>query len=184
MDSPKIHLNELYFLFFKIGSVTFGGGYTMLPMLDRELSEKRRWVTEEELLDYYAIGQSTPGIIAINTATFVGYKTAGIPGAIAATLGMVSPSLIIIILIAAFLRNFNEVPLVQKALKGVNIAVAVLLIFSVWKFAQKTVKDIPGFLICLTAFLAVGFGGISPIPVVALSAFLGIVIPILKRRKK
>ncbi len=156
----------------------------MLPLLDRELAEKRGWVTEEELLDYYAIGQSTPGIIAINTATFVGYKTAGKTGAVAATLGMITPSLIIIILIATFLDHFNEYPVVVKALKGVNIAVAVLLLSSVYKFAKKTVKDIPGFLLCLTAFLAVGLGKVSPIPVVALAAAAGILIAGIRGRRK
>jgi len=175
---------KLFLTFFKIGSVSFGGGYAMLPILDRELAEKQKWVTEEELLDYYAIGQSTPGIIAINTATFVGYKTAGITGAIAATLGMITPSLIIIILIATFLKHFNEYPLVIKALKGVNIAVAVLLISSVIKFARKTVTDIPGFLLCLTAFLAVGAGKVSPVPVVALAAAAGVILGTVKRRKK
>ncbi|WP_246157064.1 chromate transporter [Oceanispirochaeta crateris] len=156
----------------------------MLPILDRELVEKRKWVTEEELMDYYAIGQSTPGIIAINTATFVGFKKAGIPGAIAATLGMISPSLVIIILIALFLGNFAEAPLMQKALKGVNIAVSVLLISSVWKFSQKTLKDIMGVLLCLAAFIAVGFGGISPIPVVALSAGAGILRFLIGKNKR
>ncbi|MDC7241332.1 MAG: chromate transporter [Spirochaetales bacterium] len=177
-------LRELYVTFFKIGSVSFGGGYAMLPLLEKELSEKKAWVSEEELLDYYAIGQSTPGIIAINVATFTGYKTAGIPGAVAATLGMITPSLIIIILIASFLDRFDEYPLVQKALKGVNIAVAVLLISSVWKFAQKTVKNIWGLLICLGAFAAVGFAGISPIIAVLISASLGGAAFFLKGRER
>jgi chromate transporter len=184
MNNPKVHLKELYSTFFKIGSVSFGGGYAMLPMLEKELSEKRNWVNEEELLDYYAIGQSTPGIIAINTATFVGYKTAGIPGALAATMGMITPSLIIIILIASFLDHFNEQPLVQKALKGVNIAVAVLLISAVWKFAQKTVKNIWAGLLCLTAFIAVGFTVISPIPIVISAALCGVLAFFIQGRHK
>jgi len=174
MSNSKVRLKELYTTFFKIGSVSFGGGYAMLPMLEKELSEKRNWVSEEELLDYYAIGQSTPGIIAINTATFVGYKTAGVAGGIAATLGMVTPSLIIIILIASFLDHFNEQPLVQKALKGVNIAVAVLLLSSVWKFAKKTVRNIWGGILCLGAFLLAGFTAVSPIPIVITAALCGV----------
>jgi len=184
MQNKNTSLSELYFTFLKIGSVSFGGGYAMLPLLDRELALKRQWVSEEELLDYYAIGQSTPGIIAINTATFVGYKTRGIKGGISATLGMISPSLVIIILIATFLNHFNEYPLVIKALKGVNIGVSVLLLSSVYKFTRKTVTDIPGFLLCLTAFLAVGMGHISPIPVVAFSAAAGVIIGTVKRKKK
>ncbi len=173
MKGKNSLLRELYITFFKIGSVSFGGGYAMLPLLEKELSEKKKWVSNDELLDYYAIGQSTPGIIAINVATFTGYKTAGIPGALAATLGMITPSLIIIILIASFLDRFDEYPLVQKALKGVNIAVAVLLISSVWKFAQKTVRNIWGLLLCLGAFAAAGFAGISPIAIVLVAAVCG-----------
>ncbi|MDC7232944.1 MAG: chromate transporter [Spirochaetales bacterium] len=183
-DTPTARLRELYSTFFKIGSVSFGGGYAMLPMLEKELSEKKGWVSEEELLDYYAIGQSTPGIIAINTATFVGYKTAGIKGAVAATMGMISPSLIIIILIASFLDYFNEEPLVQKALKGVNIAVAVLLLSSVWKFAGKTVKNIGGALLCAGAFVTVGFLGITPILVVVTAALLGTLAFFIQGRHK
>lgn len=157
----------------------------MLPLLEKELAEKKKWVSDEELLDYFAIGQSTPGIIAINTATFVGYKTAGIPGALAATSGMVCPSLLIIILIGSFINHYDESILVQKALKGVNISVSILLISSVWKFAQKTIQNLPSFLIALTAFLAVGSGVLSPIPIVALSAAIGILISkSIKEEKK
>ena len=107
-------LLELYFTFFKIGSITFGGGLTMLPILERELIDSRKWITSEELLDYYAIAQSTPGIIAVNVSTFVGHKQAGIPGAFFATLGMISPSIIIITLIAEFIASFDSIPWVKR----------------------------------------------------------------------
>ena len=111
-------LFQLFWTFFKIGGLTFGGGLTMLPMLERELVQHRKWVTSEELLDIYAIGQCTPGIIAVNTATFVGYKRDKISGGIASTLGMISPSLIIIILVAAFLKNFIDNVWVSHAMMG------------------------------------------------------------------
>lgn len=166
-------LGELFVTFAKIGSVSFGGGYAMLPMLERELADKKRWVSHEELLDYYAIGQSTPGIIAINTATFTGYKTAGVAGALAATLGMVFPSLVIIAAIASFIGHFEAYPIVQKALAGVNIAVAVLLLTSVWSFAKKTIRGPWTFALCLGAFALVGFADASPIVVVLSAGVLG-----------
>ncbi len=178
-DKPR--LRELFSIFFKMGAITFGGGYAILPIMQRELAETRRWVTEEELLDFYAIGQSTPGIIAVNTATFVGYRTAGIPGALAATAGMVAPSLIIITFIAAFLKTFSDNSYVQKALRGVNITVAVLLIHSVYKFGIKSVTGKAGLVICLLAFSLVVLCGWSPIPIVVLSISAGIVVHLIRK---
>ncbi|OQY34372.1 MAG: chromate transporter [Spirochaetaceae bacterium 4572_59] len=180
----KPRLSELFFLFFKMGGITFGGGYAMLPILQRELAETRKWVSEEELLDFYAIGQSTPGIIAVNTATFVGYRTAGIPGALAATAGMVTPSLIIITFIAAFLKTFSENIYVQKALRGVNISVAVLLLTSVYKFGVKSILDKTGMIICLLSFSLIIFAGWSPIPIVLLSITAGIVMHFIRKGMK
>ena len=114
---------ELFRSFFMIGAMTFGGGYAMLPMLEREIVNKHKWGTQEELLDYFAIGQCTPGIIAVNTATFVGHKVKGVWGGIAATLGVVSPSLIIITVIAMVLENFMDILWVQNAFAGIRVAV-------------------------------------------------------------
>ena len=124
-------LFELFWLFAKMGSVTFGGGYAMLPILQRELVENRGWVTNEELADFYAVGQCTPGIIAVNTSTFIGEKRRGIAGGIAATLGFVFPSLIIISLIAAFLSNFAELAVVKNAFAGIQVCVCVLILNAV-----------------------------------------------------
>ena len=122
---------DLFVTFAKVGVCTFGGGYAMLPILQREVVEKKGWATEEELTDYFAVGQCTPGIIAVNTATFIGYKYRGIPGGVLATLGLVFPSLVIITLIAAFLSNFADIPVVQLALAGINAAVVALSAASV-----------------------------------------------------
>ena len=130
---------DLFLTFAKIGVCTFGGGYAMLPILQREVVEKG-WATEEELTDYYAIGQCTPGIIAVNTATFIGHKYKGIWGGILATLGVVFPSLIIITIIAAFLKNFAEYPVVAHALAGINAAVVALIAASVFKLGKSTLK--------------------------------------------
>ncbi len=172
--SGKI-LSELYVSFFKIGALTFGGGLAMLPMLKRELVDSKKWVTEEEILDMYAIGQCTPGIIAVNTATFVGFQEAGILGGVIATLGMVSPSLIIICLIASILKNFISLPSVQHALAGIRIMVCAMMLQTVVTMAQKGVKDKLGVFLFLAGFLIASF---TPVPlalVVVASALAGMI---------
>jgi len=134
---------DLFLTFARIGACTFGGGYAMLPILQREVVEKKGWCTEEELADYFAIGQCTPGVIAVNTATFVGAKQKGRNGGITATLGMVFPSIVIITVIAAFLRSFAHIAAVQHAFAGVRAAVVALIASSVLKLGKTTVKDIP-----------------------------------------
>ena len=130
-------LLDLFFTFARIGGLTFGGGYAMLPILQREVVEKRKWVTNEEIMDYYAIGQCTPGVIAVNTATFIGQKCAGNIGGIVATLGVIFPSLIIITIIAAFLQNFADLAVVKNAFAGIRICVSVLIINAVMKMKEK-----------------------------------------------
>ena len=134
-------LLQMFLTFAKVGVMTFGGGYAMLPILQREVVENKGWATEEELMDYFAIGQCTPGVIAVNTATFIGQKLKGTFGAIFATLGVVFPSVIIISLIAAFLSNFAHIPVVQHALAGVNAAVVAMIASSVLKLGKSTIKD-------------------------------------------
>ncbi len=166
---------ELIWTFFKMGILTFGGGYAMLPILQREVVERRGWATEEELLNYYAIGQCTPGVIAVNTATFIGGKRHGVPGAFLATLGMVLPSLIIITTIAALLTNFADIPAVQHALAGIRVAVVILVGFSVWKLLRAGVKNAFGWVVCGLTFLGSVLLGVSPVLVVALSAAAGLI---------
>ena len=132
---------DLFVTFAKVGAMTFGGGYAMLPILQREVVDKKHWTTNEEIMDYYAVGQCTPGVIAVNTATFIGQKFAGIMGGIAATLGVVFPSVVIITLIAAFLSNFTDIPVVQHALAGVNACVVALIASSVIKLGKSTLKN-------------------------------------------
>ena len=132
---------DLFLTFAKVGVCTFGGGYAMLPILQREVVEKKGWATDEELTDYFAVGQCTPGIIAVNTATFIGYKHKGIPGGVLTTLGVVFPSLVIITAIAAFLSNFADIPVVQHALAGINAAVVALIAASVLKLGKSTLKN-------------------------------------------
>ena len=167
---------DLFWTFAKIGVCTFGGGYAMLPILQRELVEKRGWVGEEELSDYFAIGQCTPGIIAVNTATFVGHKKKGASGGVAATLGLVFPCLVIIILIAAFLQNFAELPAVIHAFNGVRACVCALILSSVLKLRKSTVIDPPTLCIFVVVLVLAVVGNFVPFPEgTALAAVMGFV---------
>ena len=174
---------DLFLTFARMGACTFGGGYAMLPILQREVVDKRGWATEDELMDYYAIGQCTPGVIAVNTATFIGYKLHGVLGGIAATAGVIFPSLVIIIIIAAFIQQFAHLAVVQDAFSGIRIAVCALVVQSVWKMARKGVVDVPTAAILLITFAAVAFFGVSPVIMVVVAAAAGILIGMIQRRR-
>ena len=166
----------MFLAFAKIGVMTFGGGYAMLPILQRELVEKREWVTEEELMDYFAIGQCTPGIIAVNTATFIGQKRRGNIGGIAATLGVVFPSLVIISILAGFIAGFAHIPWVQNAFAGIQVCVCVLIINGTMKLLKKAVIDKPTAAIFAAVLLGSSVLDLSPVVFVVVSAVLGILI--------
>ena len=167
-------LLELFWAFCRIGGLTFGGGYAMLPMLQAEVVDKYKWATEEELLDYYAVGQATPGIIAVNTATFIGYKNKGIIGALFATAGVVFPSLVIIMIIAGLIKNFSDIQVVQHAFSGVRIVVCVLILNAVIKLWKNSVKGKLGIIIFILSFVEVALLRISPIYIVIISAIVGL----------
>ncbi len=178
---------DMFLTFARIGGLTFGGGYAMLPMLQREVVEKHHWATEEELADYYAIGQCTPGVIAVNTATFIGYRQAGIVGGIFATLGVVFPSVIIITIIAACLTNFADLKVIQYAFEGIRVCVCVLIFNAVQRLWKKSVIDQSTTVIFLLVFLisaglAVGQSfypqlfSISPIVYVVIAGAAGVVL--------
>jgi len=175
---------QLFIIFCRIGGFTFGGGYAMLPIIQREIVEKRNWATDQEILDYYAIGQSTPGIIAVNTATFIGYKRKGIIGAIVATAGMVFPSLVIITLIAAYFTQFQDYQIVKHAFAGIRVAVVVLILNAVIKMWKSSVIDWIGIVIFCAAFIIATFTNISPIIAIIISAVAGIFINIRKVEAK
>lgn len=175
---------ELFVSFFKIGLFTFGGGFAMLPMLEKEIVEKKKWATNDELLDYFAIGQCTPGVIAVNTATFIGYFRKGYLGGIIATLGVVSPSIIIITIIAGLVQNFSSYPLVQNALAGIRIGVSVLMVTSIIKLIKGSVKDFIRGIIFVLAFLLAYFTGISTAILVVIFALSGIALSYLKKGGK
>ena len=167
---------DLFLTFAKVGVCTFGGGYAMLPILQREIVEKKGWATDEDLTDYFAIGQCTPGIIAVNTATFVGHKLKGIPGSILTSLGVVFPSVVIISIIAAFLANFADIPVVQHALNGVNAAVVALIFSSVIKLGKSTLKDALSIMIFLAVLVLAFAAGLSPVVLIVAAGLTGYVV--------
>lgn len=176
-------LLELFLIFARIGGFTFGGGYAMLPMLQKELVENRGWTTNEELIDYYAIGQCTPGIIAVNVATFVGYKTKGIIGGIFATLGMITPSIIIVGIIAAFLHGFQDYEVVQWAFAGIRSAVVALILSAMWKIAKKSLVDVFAVIIFVVVAVLSFFTDLSPVIFVVVAGVCGLVLNLSGLRK-
>lgn len=176
-------LIDMFLTFAKVGVMTFGGGYAMLPILQREVVDNKGWATEEELMDYYAIGQCTPGVIAVNTATFIGQKNKGILGGIVATLGVVFPSLIIISLLAGVIEAFSHIVWVQNAFGGIRVCVCVLIANAVVKLYKKAVVD----KITLVIFLIVALGStlldLSPVIFVVLAAVAGVVLKGMEGKK-
>lgn len=172
---------QLFTSFAKIGVITFGGGYAMLPILQKEVCENKAWAREEELLDYYAIGQITPGIIAINTATFIGRKTAGWLGGVIATLGMVFPSLIIITLIASFFKEFAHLQIIQHALAGVRVCVVALIFHAVYGLAKKAIDSAELFMIFLLIVFMAFYMKINPVISVITGASIGYILMTVKR---
>ena len=169
-------LVDLFLTFARIGVCTFGGGYAMLPILQRELVENKGWATEAQLSDYYAVGQCTPGIIAVNTATFVGNSQAGIVGGIVATVGLVFPSIVIILVIAAFLSNFMHIQWVIHAFNGVRAGVVALILSSVIKLFRGAVTDWPTRVIYIVVLALSAVSAFVPMPVGVLGAVLGYVL--------
>lgn len=179
-----VKLRELYMVFFRIGGFTIGGGYVMLPMMQKEVVDGKHWVTDEDMVNYYALASSVPGVIAINTSTMVGYRMRGVVGAMAATAGMVTPSLCIIMFIAAFLTRFQENLVVQSAFNGIRVAVFAVMVMAVVRIGKKVIKDWIGWILAILAFVLVASFGVSPIIVILGTIILGVVMAFLKFKVK
>ena len=175
---------KLFAAFARVGLFTFGGGYAMIPMLEREIVDRHGWATSEELMDYYAVGQCTPGVIAVNTATFIGYKIAGNIGGVMATLGVVFPSFVIITVIAGIIQNFADIPAVRSAFAAIRVCVCVLIFNSVLKLWKGAVKDKAALVLCLLVLVLSMFFNISPIVFVVFCAAAGILFTRLGVRGK
>ena len=180
----KTSLWSLFITFAKVGVMTFGGGYAMLPILEREVVTNHGWATSEEMLDYYAIGQCTPGVIAVNVATFIGNRKRGIPGGIVATLGVIFPSLLIILSLASVLQLFQDNVYVQKAFGGIRIAVCALIASTVIKLAKKTIRSIIAAVITIATLCLELFLGVSPVIIVASVIVFGLIMYFATREKK
>ncbi len=181
--ADKLLALKLFAIFFKIGAFTFGGGYAMIPIIERETAEKRDWINKDELIDIIAVSESTPGPIAINSATFIGYRTAGLPGSICATLGVVLPSFIIILLISTFLSQFANYKGVIYAFNGIRAGVLALIVKALWSMAQKFPKDIPSIVIALLAFIFAAFTEINILFIIIGCALLGSAVYFFAQRR-
>lgn len=175
-------LLELFLIFFKIGAITFGGGYAMVPVFSREFSEKRKYITDDEMLEIIAIAESTPGPIAINSATFIGYKVAGTLGSVCATAGVVLPSLIIILLVSFFYQQFKALKAVQYAFYGIKSGVIVLVLSAFIKMLRTAKKDAFGIIAMIVSFVVVAFTPVSPIIVSISFGVLGIIYFLLSKQ--
>lgn len=186
-DKKETKFNKimtLFLTFLKIGAFTFGGGYAMIPMIQREVVDKKKWLSAEDILDIVAIAETTPGPIAINAATFVGYKTAGFFGALAATLGVVIPSFVIISVIAMIFGRFKDNRIVQNAFWGIRIGVLALIVKALINMIKQCPKNIVGGVVALGAFVTVAFFNVNVLIVIAVSATVGLIYSEISRRVK
>lgn len=174
-------LIDLFITFAKIGAITFGGGYAMLPILQREVVENKGWASDEELADYYAIGQCTPGVIAVNVATFIGRKKAGISGSITATIGVVFPSVVIISMLAGVIQTYSHLEWVKHAFAGIRVCVCVLIFNAVLKLFSKAVIDIPTTIIYAAVLACAVFLNLSPVLFVILAGTAGVILKVIAR---
>ena len=174
----------LFLTFFKIGAFTFGGGYAMLPLIQREIVEKRKWITNDDILEVVAIAESTPGPIAVNSATFVGYRTGGFSGALLATLGVVLPSFIVILAISFVLREFESLKAVQYAFAGIRAGVLALVLKALWSMYKQSPKNAVSYALMAIAFVLVAFLGVDVLPVIIGCAAVGLIVTLYAGRKK
>ena len=175
----------MFLTFFKIGGFTFGGGYAMIPLIQRETVEKHKWITQDDILEIVAIAESTPGPIAINSATFVGYRVAGVLGSMCATLGVVLPSFVIILALSFVLRQFQQLQAVKYAFAGIRAGVLALLFKSLWSMYQKSPKGWAGYVVMAGAFLVSTFIEINILFVIIGCGVFGLVTSrIMERRAK
>lgn len=175
-------LIDLFITFAKIGAVTFGGGYAMLPILQREVVENKGWASDEELADYYAIGQCTPGVIAVNVATFIGRKKAGISGSITATIGVVFPSVVIISMLAGVIQTYSHLEWVKHAFSGIRVCVCVLIFNAVLKLFSKAVIDFPTTIIYTAILSCAVFLNLSPVLFVILAGLAGVILKVMVKK--
>lgn len=175
-------LLKLYTAFFRIGILTFGGGYAMLPMIEREVVTKHNWATMEEVMDYFAISQCTPGVIAVNTATFIGFRQKGVIGGIVATLGVITPSIIIISLIATVLQTFYDNKYVKAAFQGIGVAVCAVLVQAIIKIGKSGIVDVFAAIVAVASFITAAFFGVPTIAIIISSGIVGVIYKVIREK--
>ena len=176
-------MGQVFWTFFKIGAFTFGGGYAMIPLIQKETVDNHKWITEDDIMEIIAIAESTPGPIAINSATFVGYRTCGVLGAAAATLGVVLPSFMIILAISGVLRQFQDLKAVQYAFNGIRAGVLALLFKALWGMYKKSPKSWAAYVVMAAAFVLTAFTSVDMIFVIIGCAVFGLVTALLAERR-
>lgn len=174
---------QVFASFFRIGAFTFGGGYAMIPLIQKEAVEKRKWITDDDILEIIAIAESTPGPIAINSATFVGYRAAGVLGSVFATLGVVLPSFVVILALSFVLRQFQELEAVRYAFAGIRAGVLALLIKSLWSMYKKSPKGWPAYIVMAASFLLTAILDVNVIFVIIGCAVFGLVTSFYLERR-
>ena len=182
-DTRASRIWQLFLTFMKIGGFTFGGGYAMIPLIQRETVEVKKWITDDDILEIIAIAESTPGPIAINSATFVGYRTAGVLGSMAATLGVVLPSFVIITLISMILTQFQELRAIQYAFFGIRAGVLALIVKAFWTMYKKCPRGIVSYIVWVFAFICSAFLDVNVIIVIAAAALFGLITTLVNKRR-
>lgn len=183
-ESKAARVWQLFLTFFKIGAFTFGGGYAMIPLIQKEVSDNKKWITDKDILDIVAIAESTPGPIAINSATFVGYKVAGFWGSVAATSGVVLPSFLVILLISFVLRQFESVKAVKYAFFGIRAGVLALILKALWSMYKQCPKGIISYILMALSFVAAAFIKINVLFIIIGCAVIGLISSILMKRRE
>lgn len=183
MERKAERLKALFLTFLKIGAFTFGGGYAMIPLIQKEVTEKRKWLTDGDILDIVAIAESTPGPIAINSATFVGYKVGGFFGAFCATLGVVLPSVVIILAISLVLRQFQENRVVQYAFTGIRAGVLALILKAFWSMYRQCPKNPVAYCVAAGAFVAAAILDVNILVIIICCALVGLVSASIAERR-
>ncbi len=173
----------LFWTFFKIGAFTFGGGYAMIPLIQKEVVENKKWITDDDILEIIAIAESTPGPIAINSATFVGYRVCGVLGSFFATLGVVLPSFVIILIISLILEEFQHITAVQYAFNGIRAGVLALLFKALWTMYKKCTKGLVSYILMASAFAATAFLDVPVLAVIIGCAVIGLVSSLVAERR-
>lgn len=184
LESKAKRILQLFLVFLKIGAFTFGGGYAMIPIIQKEIVESKKWITDDDILEIIAIAESTPGPIAINSATFVGYRVAGFFGAFFATLGVVLPSFVVILIISFVLREFQDIPAVQYAFNGIRAGVLALLIKALVSMYKKAPKGLVGYIVMAASFIITAFFDINVLFVIIGCAVFGLVTSLIAKRRE